>query len=226
MANVADDLKFVNDSSASRPPTSESCGSEDPKDRRPERKGSEYLYDYKMTPAMRKRRRDRIHSVHCYITRTSIAAVAASALILSGEDGETDPASSPSAGRRLTNMMASLSSYLCNALSGLAEAIGRPPRMPLQEQDTPAALLWAVDLSILAALATLAFFVLAFSAQSSAEDESLVTEEPLKDSEIVESFSEKLLYRIRVVLVMVVSALSGGLLNVKHLLRHALFLGI
>lgn len=160
------------------------------------------------TSRQRQLRRQRIHTVHCYIAQTTVCAVAASAAILSSEEDDTDS----------STLNFTCLTFLQECLASIAEAIGRPPRMPLLEQNGSTSLLWAVDLCLLSTLVA-AFYLLWAFLGSPAEDE-----EPKSVSE--EPFAERVLMRCRVLIVMILSALAGGFLNVKHSIHSALFLAL
>ncbi|CAJ1413485.1 unnamed protein product [Effrenium voratum] len=153
----------------------------------------------------RQQRRQRIHTVHCYIARTTASAVAVSAAILSSAEAPDDAASSDSWVKILVNLIYRLLSFMQDVLASIGEVIGRPPRMPLSEPEPPAALLWAVDLCILSSVLAFGFLVWAFMNWSDEE------EDPKMEGE---TFGERMLTRFRVVIVMALSALGGGLLNV------------
>eukprot|EP00434_Breviolum_minutum_P004541 symbB.v1.2.004005.t1/scaffold225.1/size261367/6 len=159
----------------------------------------------------RQLRRQRIHTVHCYIAQTTVSAVAASAAILSSEveDGSTDSSMNMTFNR--------LFSALQDAMSSFAEAIGRPPRMPLLEHNSSTSLLWIVDFCLLSTLLALIFMAWAFLGRTNQEEP-----EGTED----ESFLERLWMRVRVLIVMLLSVFGGGFLNVKHSIRSALFLGL
>eukprot|EP00439_Symbiodinium_sp_Y106_P074370 s1403_g14.t1 len=104
----------------------------------------------------RQLRRQRIHTVHCYIARTTVSAVAASAAMFefSGEVIQDDADGSMTGTDSLFSFFISLvsrfishmqdgSACLCDSIYKLGDMIGRPPRDPFSE-DTPPALLWAV----------------------------------------------------------------------------------
>eukprot|EP00440_Ansanella_granifera_P019999 gb/GFBE01021730.1/.p1 GENE.gb/GFBE01021730.1/~~gb/GFBE01021730.1/.p1 ORF type:complete len:153 (+),score=23.94 gb/GFBE01021730.1/:1-459(+) len=142
------------------------------------------------------------------------------------EDSSLD-ASGPVLGQSSGSVFTGLISSLRDAFAGLVEAIGRPPRLPFSEQDPPATLLWAADLCIICIVAATLLFVLAFTADNGTED----VEDALEESDKVwgeegTTFSERMLTRLRVMIVIVLSALSGGLLNVKHSVHSALFHGL
>lgn len=189
----------------------------------------------------RSRRRERLHGVHCYIAKTGLSAVAASAAVLglrSTEEIALEATSSAAAGARSSIFALYLGSVSWAseaaaaaraALLALAESIGRPPRQPLQDPDPPAVLLWTIDLLIIFLLASAVLFVLAFAAGAPAEAADYMTKDTrgfdaLKPSapERGPSFSG----RAKMLLLVVGSVLAGGLLNVKHIMWSALKCGI
>mmetsp|Transcript_77059 Transcript_77059/g.170123 ORF Transcript_77059/g.170123 Transcript_77059/m.170123 type:complete len:197 (-) Transcript_77059:91-681(-) len=162
----------------------------------------------------RQLRRQRIHTVHCYIAQTTVSAVAASAAILSSEEDDV------SSNRSMNPFVAftRLFSALHEAFGSILGAIGRPPRLPLMEQNS-SCLLIVVDLCLLSTLVALLFLLWAFLGNRTAPQECTSKTED-------ESLLERILMRFRVLVVMILSVLGGGFLNVKHSIRSALFLGL
>mmetsp|Transcript_2673 Transcript_2673/g.4675 ORF Transcript_2673/g.4675 Transcript_2673/m.4675 type:complete len:200 (-) Transcript_2673:86-685(-) len=163
----------------------------------------------------RQLRRQRIHTVHCYIAQTTVSAVAASAAILSSEEDDISSNRSMNPFVALTRLF----STLHEAFGSILGAIGRPPRLPLMEQNS-SCLLVVVDLCLLSTLVALLFLLWAFLGNRTAAPQECTSK--TED----ESLLERILMRFRVLVVMILSVLGGGFLNVKHSIRSALFLGL
>lgn len=200
----------------------------------------------------RQRRRQRLHSVHCYIAQTGVAAVAASAAAMlghrSGEEEEEEASEVQSgtahgpAAFRVTlgsfgKMISCMLSWIHGLLGCLVRSIGHPPRMPLQASDPPTALLWLIDLCLLLLLASFILFVLAFTATGTAIMDECVgaVESRVQDMnhcigqsmemEDGKATVDQNFGRAKVIIVVALSTFSGGLLNVKHAIRSAVFCG-
>lgn len=199
---------------------------------------SDKMLDGPMKLSARQQRRRRLQQVHGYAwTGAAAVAAAASAAMLSGDiegssdrlaanlDSHLEPGSSVHCS---LPGLRQLIAGLCDAAKAMLELIGRPPRLPLSEPEPPATLLWAADLCIICVTASAILFILAMTAGADPDE----PEEPLEELQdsvskgsIVEDFSAGLLTRLRVIAVIVLSATSGGFLNVKHVLKSTLFLG-
>jgi hypothetical protein len=185
----------------------------------------------------RQRRRQRLHSVHCYIARTSVAAVAVSAAMFNELSVQTEDSFDispswkawsplPSIRVHFESLITHVFAWLQDAVKTLAEAIGRPPRMPLCDQDPPSALLWAVDLFLIFSLAAAVLFILSFTADNSPKSEGGIEEATSSSSSVSVSSESRLIGRLRVFAVFMLSALSGGVLNVRHPIKSTLLLGM
>jgi len=179
----------------------------------------------------RQLRRQRIHTVHCYIARTTVSAVAASAAMFefSGEVIQDDADGSMTGTDSLFSFFISLVSrfisHMQDSIYKLGDMIGRPPRDPFSE-DTPPALLWAVDIGLVCVAMAILCGIAAFAAGAPQADPDPASFKETSDELPPDSIGDRLWYRTRVVIVMVLSALGGGLLNVKHSVHSALFLGM
>jgi len=143
--------------------------------------------DYPKEPIKRRQRRQRLHSLHCYVARSGVVAVAASASMLTrqvenmarveGHPGDCDAAGLDGIGAAFSGIAANFKNSLGCTLGGaaarvsdltssLANAIGEPPQRVLvgtrEEQDTPLLLFWAINLCALCTLASLALFIFTF----------------------------------------------------------------
>lgn len=173
----------------------------------------------------RRQRRQRLHSLHCYIAQPFAAAVAVSAAMLvvpevseGASDASTTPSGRAAAGLRLAVDCAAV---LRDTVVGVASAIGKPPRRPFEEQDGLPGLLWMADLSILCCLASLVFFAYAFMPQNCMDP----SEEEPSSTQGASSEGVRGSGRLRVLAVVWLSVVSGGALNIKHPLRSALLCG-
>lgn len=151
-------------------------------------------------PLKRRQRRQRLHSLHCYVARSGVVAVAASASMLTRQvqnmapvegishqedaHGPHDPSITICA--IISNVKSSLActagGYAARAgelASTLADAIGPPPQRVWEEQDdVPLLLFWAINLCALCSLVSLGLFVFCFympvgSVDASAEAEAV-----------------------------------------------------
>jgi len=143
-------------------------------------------------PLKRRQRRQRLHKLHCYVARTGVVAVAASASMLTRQvenmaEGISQLNYQQDDATGLDGIGASFSTVFTNAksslgctigsaaarvgelASSLANAIGEPPQRVLagnregQEQDAPLLLFWAINLLALCIFASMALFVVSFA---------------------------------------------------------------
>jgi len=155
----------------------------------------DYGEDYfKADPLKRRARRERLHRVHCYVARTGVEAVVASASMLMRkvesleaekltrqegishleEDGHGHAAGiSANLSAIITNFKSSIycaiggtAARIGELGSELASAIGEPPQRVLarDEQDAPLLLFWAINLCALCSIASLVLYISAFVA--------------------------------------------------------------
>jgi len=142
--------------------------------------------DY-LSPQKRRQRRQRLHSLHCYVARTGVVAVVASASMLTRqvenmtrqegisllkEDAHGHDGILATLFAIIANFKSSLgcaiggtAARLGEVATGLANAIGEPPQRLLagrEEQDAPLLLFWAINLCALCTIASLVLFVIAF----------------------------------------------------------------
>jgi len=144
-------------------------------------------------PLKRRQRRQRLHSLHCYVARSGVVAVAASASMLTRqvenmarvegishlncqqEDANGTGGTSATFSAIVANFKSSLgcavggiAARLGELGSNLAHTIGEPPQRvlggPREEQDAPLLLFWAINLCALCTFASLTLFVISFCA--------------------------------------------------------------
>jgi len=141
------------------------------------------------SPVKRRQRRQRLHSLHCYVARTTVAAVATSASMLTRHvehmarvDG-TSHLNEDAHGSNgifsifwaiIANFKSSLgqsightSARVSEAATSLANAIGEPPQRVMvgrEDQDAPLLMFWAINLCAICIVASIVLFVLAFAA--------------------------------------------------------------
>lgn len=142
-------------------------------------------------PLKRRQRRQRLHSLHCYVARTGVVAVAASASMLTRQvesmaraegishlncqqkDAHGPGGIASTFTAVVTNFKSSLvctvggaAARIGDGVSSLANAIGEPPQRVLagtrEEQDAPLLLFWAINLCALCTVASLVLFTLSF----------------------------------------------------------------
>jgi hypothetical protein len=178
-------------------------------------------------PTKRKQRREKLHSLHCYVAQTSAVAVAASASIMA----EGAAAGGGSANRSIVAANAAILACVVggimavssNLLSSFANAIGNPPhRAEGREDETPPVGFWLKHLCGLFCFASLVMFGIGFLA------------DPIDHSSTMSSISEVWLLSntstddqlFRVLSVIALSLISGCLLGLKHPLQSALLCGL
>jgi hypothetical protein len=156
-------------------------------------------------PFKRRQRRQRLHSLHCYVARTGVVAVAASASMLAQQvenmaraEGishlQQEDAHGPNGhSTTFSSIIASVhTSFACSVggvaarvgglASNLANAIGEPPQRVLDgsREDAPLLLFWAINLCALCSLASLALFIAAFAFSASPEDAAPEAVDPVQ----------------------------------------------
>jgi len=214
-------------------------------------------------PLKRRQRRQRLHSLHCYVARRGVVAVVASASILTRQVENmtrqegirqmhtalfTEKVRNLKGGAGISatfcSMISNFKSSLCCAVggavarvgklaTGLANAIGEPPHRVLarEEQDAPLLLFWAINLCALCTIASLALFVLTFSASPvtdiSSEPEAVVRTllNNTNSTQPVISEGKKLEGLFRVLGVVGLSLISGCGLGLRHPIQSALLSG-
>jgi len=204
-------------------------------------------------PVKRRQRRERLHTLHCYVASTGIVAVAASASMLAQQvenmaEGmshfnyhQEDP-HAPSGGIS-ASLSAVVSKFQCNAgyivgsaaarvgefASGLASAIGEPPQRVLastrEEQDAPLLLFWAINLCALCMFASLALFAIAFAFPVGSSD-TKAEQQAVVDVVPLTVHKKSLEGLFRVVGVVIISLVSGCGLALKHPMQSALLVGL
>lgn len=158
-------------------------------------------------PLKRRQRRQRLHSLHCYVARTGVMAVGVTASILASqvehmtrhdigshcnEDTAGEAGVSSTFCAVFSNVKSTLGCAIGSAagrvgeLAGsLANAIGEPPQRALanrDEQDAPLLLFWAINLCAVCTIASLVLFIMCFCSSP-----DLSSTEVSSDSEAVES---------------------------------------
>lgn len=180
-----------------------------------------------------------MQNVHCYLARTGVAAVAASAAMLSVSPEDSGRVGIDTACEQVldadkpkwgwSHAIASFTEWLRDAIASVVEVVGAPPRRPLDEPDPSLALLWAGDIAILCVVAGLILLIGAFTANNSpwsaGEDTKVASFSKAAPSAFLE-ISHRLTGRVSVTAVVLLSAVAGGTLNIKHALRSALLCGM
>eukprot|EP00930_Biecheleria_cincta_P073556 TRINITY_DN60833_c0_g1_i1.p1 TRINITY_DN60833_c0_g1~~TRINITY_DN60833_c0_g1_i1.p1 ORF type:complete len:234 (+),score=34.79 TRINITY_DN60833_c0_g1_i1:73-774(+) len=192
----------------------------------------------------RHKRRQRLHNVHCYVAKTGadlFYGVAASAALLdeclANSAADLPPLQGES--RRAYNcfhhwlsLFVGAVSSLRDAAIALVEAIGRPPRQPLTDQDPPALLLYAFELGLVFVVFSMLFFVFAFFSDNSGHLSDEIPESSLADLQraVYATLADRLCVFFRLAFIMLVSGLSGASLgflrNSIHSVCSVAFVGI
>mmetsp|Transcript_82220 Transcript_82220/g.255320 ORF Transcript_82220/g.255320 Transcript_82220/m.255320 type:complete len:201 (+) Transcript_82220:83-685(+) len=173
----------------------------------------------------RRQRRQRLHGLHCYLAQTGAAAVAASRHLQSRLDATVE--ADPGQGTRAVGV----SQWIRETACTVGSAIGQPPQRPFEDPETPSLMLWACDLAVGSSLAAVVLFTVAFTGlnaldHSADEGEATSTMERNAQEQLAIIGPDKwLLGRMKMIMVVWVSAVSGGLLNVKHVLWSTMLLG-
>jgi hypothetical protein len=140
------------------------------------------------SPLKRRQRRRRLHSLHCYVARTTVAAVATSASMLTRHVehmARVDSTSHLNEGVHgssgifsvfwaiLANFKSSLgqsightSARVSEVATSLANAIGEPPPrlfVGREDQDAPLLMFWTINLCAICIVASIVLFFLAFA---------------------------------------------------------------
>jgi len=203
-------------------------------------------------PVKRRQRRQRLHTLHCYVASTGIVAVAASASMLAQQvenmaEGISHFNYHQEDSRAHDGISASLSAivskFQCHAgylvgsaaarvgefASGLAGAIGEPPQRVLastqEEQDAPLLLFWAINLCAMCMFASLALFAVAFACPVGSSD-TKAEQEVAIDVVPITVHKKSLEGLLRVVTVVIISLVSGCGLALKHPMQSALLVGL
>jgi len=139
-------------------------------------------------PLKRRQRRERLHSLHCYVARSGVVAIAASASMLTSQVENMTRADShlsqqeDSAGtdgfvayffaifvnlwRSVVCAVGGVTARTGELVTSLANAIGEPPHRPMQgthgEQDAPLLLFWAINLCAFFTIASIFLFIFTF----------------------------------------------------------------
>eukprot|EP00932_Pfiesteria_piscicida_P021072 SRR837773.7868.p1 GENE.SRR837773.7868~~SRR837773.7868.p1 ORF type:complete len:229 (-),score=17.70 SRR837773.7868:107-751(-) len=201
-------------------------------------------------------KRRRLRTLHCYFARTSLSAAAASAALpcrglqlevfeLGGEESSRAlegvagfgavlavPAEGPRADSTEDASVVERPEWrfvsFSDAAGWLREAVGPPPRRPLNEPDPSLALLFSGDLGIMCAVAGIFLLVSAFAVENGGQvvivDETAEATLTLVDAAVGE-FGKRVPSRTAW-LVVWISALAGGALNIQHTVRSALLCGL
>lgn len=186
----------------------------------------------------RRRRRERLQGLHGYLART-VVTVATSAAMLEAlpESAMGSEQMGHASGAVLPDLVGGFVSLLSSALKGVGAqmkesindlfvAIGEPPRRPFEDADAPSALLWAADIAIIFfALATV-LFVLCFvthirGCEANKDPDAETAWSPDGKPEVTSPLTKS----VRALAIIVLPALSGGMLNLKHPLVPALLCG-
>lgn len=174
------------------------------------------------TPSLKEKqqRRRQLQSLHSYLVRTSISAAAASVVVAIGDglaDADSGPDSETEGGERQTTW--------------LRTAFGGPPQRPLSSAWPSYPLLLAGDIGIVCALAAMALICTAFAADNGFHDHGDAQQDVpwLESMLMASSNANATVGKVSgkgVMVVVWLSALAGGALNVKHILRSALLCGV
>jgi len=127
----------------------------------------------------------------------------------------------------LRSVLGSAVAYAKDSFYSISVATGEPPRRPFEDPDAPSWLPWVVDVAIIFCILAVAMFVLAFATmprdcEGSEDKESTHAEGTVEHGEFAKSGAKV----FRVILMAVLPAVSGAMLNVKHMLIPALLCGI
>lgn len=205
-------------------------------------------------PLKRRQRRQRLHSLHCYVARTTVVAVATSASMLTRQVEHMARAEGISQLREdahgtdgkfsiflaiidnfkscLGQSIGDTSARICQAAASLANAIGEPPQRALagqEDQDAPLLMFWAINLCAICSVATVVFFVLAFTVSPDSRSEPEAVEQiqlnaPNSPQPTVAE-DKKLGGLFRVLGVVSLSLVSGCGLGLRHPVQSALLSG-
>uniref|UniRef100_A0A7S4RSK4 Uncharacterized protein n=1 Tax=Alexandrium monilatum TaxID=311494 RepID=A0A7S4RSK4_9DINO len=162
----------------------------------------------------RRQRRQRLHGLHCYLAQTGVAAVAATQ-----HQSRLDAAVDTDSGQG--TLAVGVSQWIQDAVCTVGSAIGLPPQRPFEDPDAPSLVLWACDMAVGSSLAVVVFFTVAFTGVNALDR----TAEETQDQIVVIGPDKWLVGRMKMIIVVWVSAVSGGLLNVKHVLWSTMLLG-
>mmetsp|Transcript_75078 Transcript_75078/g.160874 ORF Transcript_75078/g.160874 Transcript_75078/m.160874 type:complete len:216 (+) Transcript_75078:75-722(+) len=146
----------------------------------------------------RRRRRERLRSLHSYVARTAArAALSVSALgsgdadaegstrfgsVFGAAPGDCFGGGASVASHLSKRLLAAPRRYLAQLRAGasaLAKVLGPPPQRPLEELDSSIDLLWAVDLAAACALGALVAFIWAFVCMPDGTADAVAMAEPL-----------------------------------------------
>jgi len=205
-------------------------------------------------PLKRRQRRQRLHSLHCYVARTTVVAVATSASMLTRQVEHMARADGISQLREDANgthgifsfflaiidnfksclgqSIGGTSARIGQAATSLANAIGEPPQRALgghEDQDAPLLMFWAINLCAICTVATVVFFILAFtvspetSSEPEAVDQIQLSTPNNAQPTVVEG--KKLGGLFRVLGVVGLSLVSGCGLGLRHPVQSALLSG-
>jgi len=166
-------------------------------------------------PVKRKQRRAKLNCVHCYVAQTGAVAVAASASMIAEEAriGNSSATSMVAANTAiLACVIGGIVAILSKPISGLACAI-RTPQRDEELEDAPSGRLWFRISCGLLCIASLVKFGSSFCVDPI---------EPL--SAAISMIADQ--HLLRVLCVIAVSLISGGLLGLKHPLQSALLLAL
>eukprot|EP00929_Paragymnodinium_shiwhaense_P062866 TRINITY_DN31406_c0_g1_i1.p2 TRINITY_DN31406_c0_g1~~TRINITY_DN31406_c0_g1_i1.p2 ORF type:complete len:234 (-),score=28.23 TRINITY_DN31406_c0_g1_i1:375-1076(-) len=185
---------------------------------------------------VRRERRRRLNSLHCYAARTGVAAVTASAVILSSqfeglgettqtpEDMDADVQSSLSGGAgftplsKLTGVLARFAAQLCELIRNLVDSLGAPPRRAPSEDEIPTKVLLAIDIGILCVVASLILVVWAFWSMPMPAPQTPLEPPPKQ--------LFKYAGKLRIMGWISLSFVAGSALSVRHPLQSALLCGV
>lgn len=199
-------------------------------------------------------KRRRLRTLHCYFARGSLSAAAASATLPCGglqlevleldEDAEavqaTAAAVSPAVGSPGRWRWLSASELrrrsewkvvsFPDAAGWLREAIGPPPRRPLNEPEPNLLLLFSGDLGIICAVAGIALLVSAFTVENGGQlvivDDASEAAFALMGAAATDAGKRVQGSSRTTWMVVCLSALAGGALNFQHAIRNALLCGL
>jgi hypothetical protein len=127
----------------------------------------------------------------------------------------------------LHSALTSAGAYVREAIHDLTVAIGEPPRRPFEENDAGNGLFWTMDIVIVLLILATCLFASGFVTMSRECD---VGKEPASGSFGSEDEQEEVARPIsrgtRMFMAIILPALSGSMLNVKHSLVSALLCGL
>ncbi|CAK0805535.1 unnamed protein product [Prorocentrum cordatum] len=190
----------------------------------------------------RRDRRQRLQGLHCYLARTVVTVAASAAMLEAMPEGQPDGGGSTGTSFAscsflkdlvadvpvlLRSVLRGAAAYARDSLDGLAAAAGEPPRRPFEDAGAPSWLPWAVDAAIVCGILAVVLFALAFAAMprpcgGGQEAEPGGAEGAGGPTELAKGGAKV----FRVVMMAVLPAVSGALLNVKHVLVPALLCGL